>query len=158
MVEKHAWPEPLVLTLDERSLRGFTKLQRANGELQVFVPYTCRELTQAALAKAGELTRNLGARITLFTVHVAPFPLPLDRPDVPSSFLERKLAGVARAAAMQADIRIAIARDAELGCQQILPPHSLVVMATRRRWWPTAEEKLARALAQAGHSVALLGV
>jgi hypothetical protein len=105
--------EQVVLRLDERSLRGFAKLQRGAGELRVFVPYTSPELTRLALAKATALTKNLAAHITLFTMHAVPFPL---------------------------------------------PPNSLVVIATKRSWWPTAEVKLARALARAGHSVALLGV
>jgi len=151
-------PEQLVLRLDEGSLRGFAKLHRGAGELRVFVPYTSLELTKAALAEAAVLTKNLAAHVTLFTVHVVPFPLPLDRPDVSAAFLERKLEAVVRDAGVQADIRVGFARDLDLGCDQILPPNSLVVMATQKRWWPTAETKLARALARAGHSVALLGV
>jgi hypothetical protein len=49
-------------------------------------------------------------------------------------------------------------REPDAGREQILPAHSLVVLATKKRWWPTAEVKLAQALARAGHSVALLGV
>lgn len=158
MLHNQAWPEQLVLRLDERSLRGFAKLQRGAGGLQVFVPYTCPDLTRAALAQAAVLTRNLTAHITLFVVQVVPFPLPLDKPDVSATFLERKLTAVAQEAATQADIQIVFARDPDLGWTQILMPNSLVVMATKKRWWPTAEVKLARALAQAGHSVALLGV
>jgi hypothetical protein len=151
-------PEQLVLRLDERSLRGFAKLRRGDGELRVFVPYTSPDLTRTALAEAAVLTRSLSPHITLFLVHVVPFPLPLDKPDVSAAFLERRLAAVVRDAGVEADIRIGFARDRDFGSEQILPPNSLVVMATRRRWWPTAEAKLARALARAGHSVALLGV
>jgi hypothetical protein len=158
MANQQVWPEELVLRLDKRSLRGFAKLQRSAGHLQVFVPYTCPELTRAALCQAAGLTRNLSSHITLFAVHLVPYPLPLDRPDVPAAFLERKLAAVAQAASAEADVRIGFARDPGLGLEQILPHHSLIVMATRRRWWPTAEAKLARTLARAGHSVALVGV
>jgi len=158
MPENQAWPEELVLRLDERSLRGLAKGHRAAGDLHVFVPYTCPELTKAALAQAVALTRNLTAHITLFAVHIVPYPLPLDKPDVPAAFLEQRLAAVARDAGVRADVRIVLAREAEAAREQILPPHSLVVLATEKRWWPTAEVKLARALARAGHSVALLGV
>lgn len=158
MANQQVWPEELVLRLDERSLRGFAKLQRTAGQLQVFVPYTCPELTNAALRRATGLTRNLAAHITLFAVHLVPYPLPLDRPDVPAAFLERELAAVAQAAGAQANVRIGFARDPGLGLEQILPHHALIVMATRRRWWPTAETKLSRILARAGHSVALVGV
>jgi len=158
MPYNQAWPEQLVLRLDERSLRGLAKGHRADGDLQVFVPYTCPELTMAALAQAAALTRNLTAHITLFAVHVVPYPLALDKPDVPAAFLEQKLAAVAGDAGTQADIRIVYTRDPDAGREQILPPHSLVVLATKKCWWPTSEVKLARALARAGHSVALLGV
>jgi hypothetical protein len=158
MSTNRALPEQLVLRLDERSLRGFAKLHRGTGELRVFVPYTSPELTKAALAEAAALTKNLAAHVTLFAVHVVPFPLPLDKPDVPAAFLERRLAAVVRDAGVQSDIRIGFARDLDLGSNQILPPNSLVVMATKKRWWPTAEANLAKVLARAGHSVALLGV
>ena len=158
MPYQQAWPEQLVLRLDERSLRGWAKAHRAAGGLQVFVPYTCPELTRAAMAQAIALTRNLTAQIILFAVHLVPYPLPLDQPDIPASFLENKLAAVARAAGTEADIRIVFARERDEVREQILPPHSLVVLATKKRWWPTAEVKLARVLARAGHSVALLGV
>lgn len=150
MRHSQAWPEQLVLRLDERSLRGFAKLQRSVGTLQVFVPYTTGDLTRTALGRAAVLARELGAQITLLAVE--------DKPAISSASLESKLTGVAHEAGTEADIRIVRARDPETGCKQILTPNSLVVMATRKRWWPTAEVKLAGALARAGHSVALLEV
>ena len=158
MPSNQAWPEQLALRLDERSLRGLARVHRGDGELRVFVPYTCPELTKAALAQAAALTRNLTADITLFAVHVVPYPRPLDEPDVSAVFLEQKLASMARDAAAEADVRIVFTREPEAGREQILPPHSLVVVATKKRWWPTVEAKLARSLAREGHSVALLGV
>ncbi len=150
MRHSQAWPEQLVLRLDERSLRGLAKLQRSVGTLQVFVPYTTRDLTRTALGRAAVLARNLRAQITLFAVE--------DIPSVSSTSLESILTGVAHETGTDARIRIVRARDAETACSKILTPNSLVVMATRKRWWPTAEVKLAGALARAGHSVALLEV
>lgn len=158
MPHNQAWPEHLALRLDERSLCGFAKLQRGAGKLQVFVPYTSPNLARTALAQAALLTRNLTAQITLFAVHVVPFPVPLDKPNVTAAFLERKLAEVARGAGAPVEVRVIFVRDAEDGFRQLMVPNSLVVMASEKRWWPTAEVKLARALVRAGHSVALLGV
>ncbi len=45
------------------------------GEVRVFVLYTTGELTQAALAEAGVLLRNLAVEITLLAVQIVPFPL-----------------------------------------------------------------------------------
>lgn len=125
-------------------------MQRGSGELQVFVPYTSPDLARAALAQAAALTRNLTAHITLFAVW--------NKPHIYPALLEQKLVAVAREADTQAETRIVFAQDPDTGRKQILMPNSLVVMATKKRWWPTAEVKLAGALARAGHSVALLEV
>jgi hypothetical protein len=153
-----ALPEQPVLGLNKCSLLGFAELQLGAGEFPVFVRYTSPDLTRMALAEAAVLSKDLNAHITLFAIQVVPFPLPLERPDVSPKFLERRLAAVVRNAGVPSDILIGFARDLDLGCEQILPPNSLVVMAAKRHWWPTTETKLARALAQAGHIVALLGV
>lgn len=151
-------PEQMLLRLDERSLRGLARLQRRNGDLRLYVPYTSAEMTSAALQRAVRLAKDLTASVVLFAVHVVPFPLPLDRPDINVGFLEHRLYAMLRKTDMTAGIHITFARDQRLGWEEILPPHSLIVMASRKRWWPTPETKLARLLARAGHSVALLGV
>jgi hypothetical protein len=158
MRKTQAWPDPLILRLDEYTLRGLARSRSRDGELRVFVPYTCPHLTRAALIESAALARNLGAHITLFAVQIVPFPLPLERPDVLPKFLERKLMAIAREIESPADVRIVFARDLDSGAQQVLMPGSLVVVATEKRWWPTAEMKLARSLARAGHGVALLGI
>jgi len=35
----------------------------------------------------------------------------------------------------------------------VLKPHSLVVVGGRKRWWPTAEKRLAAKLRRLGHQV-----
>jgi hypothetical protein len=49
-------------------------------------------------------------------------------------------------------------RDWLDGFRKALPPRSLVFLATKHRWWPTREKRLARALLKAGHHVMLLPV
>jgi hypothetical protein len=49
-------------------------------------------------------------------------------------------------------------RDWLDGFRHALPPRSLIVLATKHRWWPTREKRLARALLRAGHHVMLLPV
>jgi hypothetical protein len=147
-----------VMRLDELALRGFAESRARAGEFRVLVAHTSRELTKAALSAVSALTRNLGAHVTLLAVQIVPFPLPLDRPDVAPQFVERELAALAREIEVQVDVQVVIARDLETGLQQGLRTSSLVVVAARKRWWPNAEVRLARSLARAGHSVALLGV
>jgi hypothetical protein len=157
MPRTQGWPDQLSLRLDKRVLRGFARVEKG-GALRVFVPFTSPDLTRAALRKAAALTRNLAARITLFAVQVVPFPLPLDRPQVSPKFLESSLTAVALEVEAQVDVHTVFTRDLDAGFERVLAPHSLVVMATRKRWWPTAETKLTRSLVRAGHSVALLEI
>ena len=128
------------------------------GELRVFVLYTTGELTQAALAEAGVLLRNLAVEITLLAVQIVPFPLPLEFPAVAPEFLKRRLRTIAGEIGSEVDVQLIFARDLYFALEWVLPSHSLVVVAAKKRWWPTAETKLARRLGRAGHSVALLAV
>jgi hypothetical protein len=146
------------MRLDELALRGFAESKAHAGELRVFVPHTSRQLTKACLSAVSALTSNLGARVTLLAVQIVPFPLPLDRPDVAPQFVERELVAMAREIEAPVDVQVMIARDLDMGMRQGLTPSSLVVVAAKKRRWPNAEVKLARSLARAGHSVAILGV
>ncbi len=151
-------PDQFVLRLDEASFRKLPKLRSTDGELRVFVPYTSVELTKAALTGAAVLVRSLDLRITLFAVQLVPFPLPLEQSAVAPDFLEQRLLEIAGEIEAAVDAQLIFARDLDFGMQRVLPPNSLVVVATKKSWWPTSEAKLARSLARAGHSVALLVV
>lgn len=156
MQKFQAQPRPQILKLDE--LRGFAESKVCAGELRVFVVHTASARTRACLSAVSALTNNLGARVTLLAVQIVPFPLPLDRPDVPPQFMERELMALAREIDTPVNVQVMLARDLEIGMRQGLTPNSLVVVAAKKRRWPNAEVKLARSLARAGHSVAVLGV
>ena len=147
-----------MVPLDKSSFANFAKVRSCGGELRVFVPYTSPELTRSGLAAATVLVKNLDARITLFVVQIVPFPLPLDRPNVSREFLEQKLTAIASEVEAHVIGQVIYARDLNFGIEQVLPPSSLIVMATQKTWWPTSEAKLARALVAVGHNVALLEV
>ena len=51
--------------------------------LKVIIPYTSPDLTQAALKAAAEIAGDLRTEPVLMAVHIVPYPLSLDRPDVP---------------------------------------------------------------------------
>ena len=146
------------MRLDELALRGVAESSARAGEFRVFVAHTSRDLTKASLSAITALTRHLSARVTLLAVQIVPFPLPLDRPDVAPQFVERELAALAREVEVPVDVQVVIARDLDTGLHLGLTTSSLVVVAARKRWWPNAEVRLARSLARAGHSVAVLGV
>jgi hypothetical protein len=147
-----------VLKLDALASRGSWEGSGSSRELPVCVPYTTSDLTRAALTAAVGLTRNLGARVSLVAVLIVPFPLPLDRPAVSSRLVEHELQAVARDIELELDAHVVIARDREEAFHRAISPGSLVVLATKKRWWPTPQAKLARLLACAGHSVALLEI
>jgi hypothetical protein len=65
---------------------------------------------------------------------------------------------VARDIGVPVDAHVVIARDREEAFHRAISPGSLVVLATKKRWWPTRQARLARLLACAGHSVALLEI
>jgi hypothetical protein len=96
--------------------------------------------------------------VSVVAVQVVPFPLPLDRPAVSPTFFAQKLKSATRGIEVGVDTRVVIARDREAAFHRAISPESLVVLATKKRWWPTRQVKLARSLASAGHSVALLEI
>jgi hypothetical protein len=148
-----------VLGLDVLASRGSQDGSRSSSELPLCIPYTTSDLTRAALRAVAALTRNLGARVSVVAVQVVPFPLPLHRPAVSPTFFAQKLKSATRGIEVGVvDTRVVIARDREAAFHRAISPGSLVVLATKKRWWPTRQVELARSLASAGHSVALLEI
>ena len=145
-----------VVGLDALASRGSRERSGSSRELPVYVPLTTSDLTRAALTAVVALTRNLGARVSVVAVQVVPFPLPLERPAFSPSVVEYELKASARDIELELDAHIVIARDRNEAIRRAILPGSLVVLATKKRWWPTQQAKLARLLAFAGHSVVLL--
>ncbi len=126
--------------------------------LQIFIPCGDPELVAAALNAAAGMANDLKAAVTLVYVNVVPFPLPLDRPDVNREHLGRALRRLCSAVSIPVRILIVLARDRQSAYRRLVPAGSLVVLGTRKRWWRTAEQDLARALRRDGHRVVLLTV
>lgn len=147
-----------VLGLDVLASHKSREGPGGSRDLPVYVPFTTSDLTRAALTAAVALTRNLGARVSLVAVLIVPFPLPLDGTAVSPSLVERELQTVARDIEVPVDAHVVIARDREEAFHRAILPGSLVVLATKKRWWPTRQARLARLLACAGHSVTLIEI
>jgi len=120
---------------------------------EVIVPYTDSELTLAALKVAADLTAP--GDITLLAVHVVPRPLDLHHSAVDEGTLLHRLEELVARSGVWAKIELVFARSRRQSFGWAIVPGALVVIATRRRWWPTAEERLARALRRRGHRVAV---
>ena len=127
------------------------------GVLWILVPYTTPELTMAALRHAGVCT-DLDVHVCLVDMQVVPFPCSLNQPPVDRKFSECRLQGLLNESGLPGKAGVVYTRDWLEGFKKILEPGSLVVIATKKRWWKTREDKLARTLMKAGHQVLLLPV
>ena len=121
--------------------------------LDVSVVFTSPDATIAALQKAGALAARLNARITLIVPQVVAFPAPLTTPPVLLDFQEMRLRAIAEASPVDVTVRIYLCRERWDALTAALKPHSLVVLASRRKWWRTREMRLATRLRKAGHEV-----
>ena len=131
-------------------------LPESHFGLDVVVVFTAVEATIAALRKAGALANRLCARITLLVPRIVPYPLPITSPPVLLDFNERRFRLIACENPVRTTVQIVLCRDRFETLTQVLKPHSLIVMGGRKRWWPTAETKIARKLRRAGHEVILV--
>ena len=142
----------------QATLSGTPEVSGRVNRLQVVIPYTTRELTEVALKAAAPMVEGLGATVNMIYVQVVPYPCSLEEPHVPSAHLTARLEQAARESAVPVRAEVVYARDRAEAFRQVLRPGSLVLLATSKRWWPTAEERLGRLLLRAGHSVALVAV
>jgi nucleotide-binding universal stress UspA family protein len=117
----------------------------------VVVPHTELRLTGIALREAVRLARGLDVRVTVLAVRIVPFPEPLDPGRRLPEFDD--LVALAEAAETPVTIHVVYAREWEAACEQVLERGSLVVIAVRRAWLRTREERLASRLSRAGHTV-----
>jgi hypothetical protein len=128
------------------------------SELEVVVPYTGFETTAAALERAGALTAGLDAKVLLLAVHTLPYPSPFVCPAMVHAHLVEQLMELASHCPLAVQPQVVLARDRMEGFRFALKSGSTVLVATRRGILRTQEEKLAHALAEDGHKVALLHI
>jgi hypothetical protein len=129
-----------------------------SGELELVVPYTDPDLARALLRKAAALTAGLQARISLVAVHVVPFPADFHCAVSTQTFLVDRLTELAAGCPMPVNPLVVLARSREEGFRYVLRRESTVLLGTRRHFWRTSEERLARMLVSDGHKVALLHI
>jgi hypothetical protein len=129
--------------------------EETESKLDISVVFTSVDATLRALKEAGNLASNLGGRITLIVPQTVPYPLPLTNPPVPADFNERRLRVIANNCRIETRVYIYLCRDAAETLQAVLKPHSLVVVGSRKSWWPTAEKRLAAKLRHFGHQVVI---
>jgi len=128
-------------------------VEQSDSKLEISVVFTSVNATLAALKEAGRLAENLGARITLIVPQIVPYPLPLTSPPVLVDFNERRLRVIAGHCRVETRVSVYLCRDPLEILQSVLKPHSLVVIGSRKKWWPAAEKRMARKLRHLGHQV-----
>jgi hypothetical protein len=121
--------------------------------LNISVVFTSVDDTLAALKQAGDLAASLGGRITLLVPQVVPYPAPLEAPPTLVEFNDRHFRVIANQSPVETSVHIYLCRDKIQTLISALSPGSIVVIGGRKRWWPTREEVVARALRRAGHEV-----
>jgi hypothetical protein len=149
-----------LLALERTVKRATTRpaapeLEERDPSVNISVLFTSLCATLAALKRAGELAHSLGVRLTLLAPQIVPFPLPLESPPVLLDWNEHRFSAIAQKSPVETTVRIYLCRDRMETLASVLRPHSIVVVGARERWWPTAEERMARKLRRAGHEVIL---
>lgn len=139
--------------VDSAAIRQLRREVSEGSKLAVIVLYTDASGTLAAMRMAGWLSRDLDALINLVAFQVVPLELELTRPAVAVGWLEERLRALASKVPGETRVDIILCRDARWALRQVLTPHSLVVIGTRRRWWRTKEHRLAEGLQRDGHQV-----
>jgi hypothetical protein len=127
--------------------------------LSLNVLYTNPEATAVALQTAESLARDLQATIHVRAMVSVPHRLSIDNPPVSTPFLVRLLREIVErfgSAARQYVLHIYVCRSRIDTLLRVLRPSSLIVIGGRRRLWPTAETRLSKEVAAAGHSVAFV--
>ena len=127
----------------------------AEKRLEVFVIFTDGPGTMTALRTAEGLAKQLDAHLRLVLPYEVPYALPLNEPAVTVPFLEGQMRGLAAKTHMEVDAQVCLCRDKRSALSSLLPPHSLIVMAGKKRWWSTPAERLARVIQRDGHHVIL---
>ena len=128
-------------------------LTTRSGPLDIVIPYKTSKLTQAALECAMSLGQGLDTRFRLIHVHVVPYALPLDKPDVCPDHLKDSLQRIAKKCAAPISPELVFARDWETGFRRTLRPHSVVLIPIRKGWWRSHDKRMAERIRRHGHQV-----
>ena len=128
----------------------------ANRPLRIYVLHSDPRFTAPALGAASTLAADLRADVVLLAVREIPYPLPVDRPNFHPELYLAQLRAIAADIACPIRIELILAREKTDALRRYLRPGSLVLIATRKRWLKTREEKLARNLQRMACNVSLL--
>jgi hypothetical protein len=127
--------------------------------LEVNVIFTDRDATAQALAVAAKLVSNLSGCIRLRAAVAVPRGLPLEHPQISVPFIEnvlQQLVSELNSEEFQTSAHVYLCRNPFETLPDVLPPNSLVVIAERKRPWPTTGSRLRKHLQLHGHRVLIV--
>ncbi len=124
--------------------------------LQVNVLYTTYSGTLAALRAAAQLGANLKICSKVTRLCAVPYPLPLERPAISRDFLEEQMRRLACESSVEFTAQICLCREPQRTLRELFPPHSLIVIANKKRWWLEKEHRWVKVLKEIGHKVILV--
>jgi hypothetical protein len=123
--------------------------------LDIVVPYTTPYLTRLALKKAEELASQIPSKIRVLRMQRVPFPLDVHHSPVSLDTLREQTRQVARGIPAS-EILIYLTRDPQETLLKALQPDSILVIASRKRWWRTSQERLKTLCEKKGYQVAMV--
>jgi hypothetical protein len=126
--------------------------------MEIVVPYTEPALAGAVLRQVAALSAGLNVRVRLVAVHSVPYAAPFGCPVAEHAHLVGQLVDLASKCPFPVEPEVVMARGWVDGFQYALHPDSTILVGTRKHFWRTREESLARDLARDGHNVALIHV
>jgi hypothetical protein len=130
-------------------------LQLRSSRTDVNVVYTTPKATQAAVAAANSLAKDLDIRVRVLAFQVVPYPLDIHEPPVPPEFLLNRIAAQLKPSPGNPEFNIdcAACRDPQDALLRCLPTPSLVIIGGRPGIMRSREERIAHKLENMGHEV-----
>jgi hypothetical protein len=128
-------------------------VRREPAKLEINVIYTDCDATLAAIRYAARMATSLHARIPIVLPAIVPYPLTLDECPLCEAH-RRRLFEYSRGWNPHRDSRGDRSLSQYADLNRTMPPHSIVIVGGRRRWWPwSVGSRLDRPLSAGGHNV-----
>jgi hypothetical protein len=148
----------MALAYESNLATGWDHAQEIEGvrrerQLEIAVVFTSIDLTARVMKEAGLIAHQIGAKITVIVPQVVPWPLQLSTPPILLDFHEAHFRAIANRTGVPTDVRIYLCRDRIPTVEKVIQHGTIVMIGARKRFWPTAERRLAWALRRRGHQV-----